>query len=349
MAEALEALEIEKDSSVVSVERSRHEEATPNTLIATPEPMMFPGEYKTESDEGRGETDTSSQTKVTGVLERSSSGADQLDAGSSKSTRVAPRKPRSKPLDNPRATVRRLTPSGATNVITARSKRDRRNKVRSVTRDPSSVLSSVVFPKDRTGWIAVVLFLGTIAVGAAFGFGWLGGGDSETESNAPQVATSPPLADTELAADEVVTTTPPEVNPEEQTLAMTHTLQLAVAVVGDAVPQTRAIRFGGTPDMTVSHGDREIGETPFDLVLPSLQASVQLTFARRGYSPVVQQVAYDQNEVSVVLERRSRRDGSHRRGDRGSESGDQNSETEERQSEEPPALPFGRVGVEGGG
>ncbi len=350
MGAALEDLDIEKDSSTVSVQLSRHDEATPNTLIATPEPMMFPGEYKAESSgQVRGDTDTSSQTKVTGFpQDRPSSGPGDPDAGSSKSTRVAPRKPRGEPRED-RPVARRLTPSGATNVITARSKRGKRQKVRAITREASSVLSSVVLPKNRTGWIALLLLFGTVGLGSAYGLGWFGGGGQDSTSE--QAATAPQVEeDSAPAAEETANPAPlPVVNPEEELLATTHALQLAQAVVNDAVPRTHSIRIGGTPDMTVSYGDREIGETPFDLVLPSVQASVQLTFARRGYASVEQEIAFDQDEVSVVLQRRTRRDGNQRRGDRPSESGDQNSQSDEQTPEEPPALPFGRVGVEGGG
>ena len=77
--------------------------------------------------------------------------------------------------------------------------------------------------------------------------------------------------------------------------------------VGHAVPAQHAISVGGTAGALVFNGDELLGQVPFELNVPLVDAAVSLRAERRGYRDTTFEVSFAESEVEATLRRAGQR------------------------------------------
>ena len=99
-------------------------------------------------------------------------------------------------------------------------------------------------------------------------------------------------------------TLPTPVNLDQELVIATATAFATVeARLVAALPASHTVRFGGTSEMTVTCQGQTWGITPFEVVLPRINAEVELSFDRDGYRDQTQLFSLFDDEMSVELRR----------------------------------------------
>lgn len=90
---------------------------------------------------------------------------------------------------------------------------------------------------------------------------------------------------------------------QELVFATATAFAIADARLQAALPLPHAVRFGGTSEVIVTYQDQTWGITPFEVLLPRLDAEIELSFERDGYRDQTQTFSLLDGEVSVELRR----------------------------------------------
>jgi hypothetical protein len=129
---------------------------------------------------------------------------------------------------------------------------------------------------------------------------------------------------------------------EAEEAVPTEALRAARDRVALAVPRLRTLRFEGTERAEVRVGQRVLGEVPFTLEVPALDAPIELAASREGYRDSVVRTTLTAPVVEVELRRR--RAGNARGEGDGREDGPERSGTTEPAG--PPAGLFGSAPID---
>jgi serine/threonine protein kinase len=200
---------------------------------------------------------------------------------------------------------------------------------------PTRASADSLFPAPSQGRGKVLLLaaVGGLALVGALVAALLVAGDGDTDAAAnpdgatgnlgatglPESGPPPGPAGTPGPADRVAAANPgdsaapsiedpaePALGPDAEAVAQAalgaEAVQSAARLIGDSLPARRTIRFAGSEGATVRAGDRALGTVPFELVVPALDTTVELSAALRGFRDETLAISLLRDEeVSLAL------------------------------------------------
>ena len=123
------------------------------------------------------------------------------------------------------------------------------------------------------------------------------------EPDQPQLpvdeATPNPVPDTPVATTELAE------EAEQAAINLIATIGEAHTRLASALPASHTIRFEGTEGAVVKIGEQTLGEVPFEMTVPTLDASLEVVADRRGHRSSRQSVSLLDEVVTVSLRRRA--------------------------------------------